>query len=157
MRRVVGPVRANWFADGFVKQLVLPGKHGVAAPAPAEAVNTAGPPWNGGPAGSANTVTGIVFWLPSQGNRSVGTKLKLDPDPRAIERPDACSTVTLTLSETIVSDGLNGEQETVTGSVIATRPERLGAPRLIVIACAVAAVAPHAATSAARGRAFRNI
>ena len=29
---------------------------------------TAVPPWNGGPDGSAEIVTGIVVWLPSQGN-----------------------------------------------------------------------------------------
>jgi hypothetical protein len=43
------------------KQVVLPGKHGVPAPADANAVKTAGPPWNGRLAGSASAVTRIVF------------------------------------------------------------------------------------------------
>lgn len=67
--------------------------------------------------------------------------------------PAACSTCTLMLSESSVSVGSNGEHVTVTGSVIATRPVRLGFPGVIVIASAADAVAAQAARiAAAAGR-----
>jgi hypothetical protein len=56
----MGPVLADWLADGLVKHVVLPGKHGVAAKADADEVKTAGPLWNGGPAGSALMMMGMV-------------------------------------------------------------------------------------------------
>jgi hypothetical protein len=51
-----GPAVADWLVM-LVKQFVLPGKQGVPAWATAEALKTAGPPWKGGPAGSAGTIT----------------------------------------------------------------------------------------------------
>lgn len=43
MASAMGPVPDDWTALGLVKQVVLPGKHGVAAPADAVSVNTAFP------------------------------------------------------------------------------------------------------------------
>jgi len=149
MFSAVGPALADCVAAGIVKQLVLPGKHGVAAVAATEAVKTAGPPWNGGPAGSAFSVTGMVVSVPSQGKSKAGRNPNLDDDPRAIALPAACSACTLTLSESSVSDGSNAEQVTVTGSVTATRPVRLGWPRVSVAALAADAVNAHAARTAA--------
>src|SRR5437588_5650257 len=65
--------------------------------------------------------------------------------------------VTLMPSPTTVSDGSNGVHDTVTGSVTATLPDRLAVPRVTVMACADAAVAPDTASSAASGRSFRTI
>jgi hypothetical protein len=61
MVRAVGPLPAVWLAKGLVKQVVLPGKHGVAAVADADAVKTAGPPWKGGPPGAAEMMMGTVL------------------------------------------------------------------------------------------------
>jgi len=44
----------------------------------------------------------------------------MEPDPKAIVLPTACSTDTLAFSEKSVSEGSNGEQETVTGTTIKT-------------------------------------
>ena len=153
----VGPESAIWLAAGLVKQVVLPGKHGVAASADTDAVKTACPPWNGGLPGSAEMVTGRVLWLPSHGNSSLGTKPPLTAEPWAIARPAACSTCRNMLSDTRVSDGSNAGHVTVTGSVIATRPVRLGAPRLMVIASAAGAVAAQASTIAVAGRSLRIV
>jgi hypothetical protein len=60
MFSATGPELADCPTIGLVKQVLLPGKHGVPAAAPTDAVKTAGPPWNGGPAGSAVIVTGMV-------------------------------------------------------------------------------------------------
>jgi hypothetical protein len=95
-------------------------------------------------------MTGMVFWLPSHGNsRVVDRKLMVSVDPWAMALPAACSTCTLMFSEVSVSDGSNGEHVTVTGSVIATLPVRLGVPGLMVIASAADAVAQATATAAA--------
>jgi hypothetical protein len=99
----------------------------------------------------------MVVGVPSQANGSVGKKPETKPEPRAIERPDACSRLTDIPSENSVREGSNGEQATVTGSVTDTRSERVGAPRLIVIACAVPPIAPNAAMTAATENAFDNI
>jgi len=152
--RAAGPTLAFSLTNGPAKQPLQPGI-GVPAVAPAEAVKTARPPLNGGPFVSAATFTAIVLSLLSHGNRRVDPKA--EPEPRAIERPDACSTLTLTDSPNTVSDGSSGEQDTVTGSLIATRPMRVGLPRLIDIASAFAAVRPHVATANAVGKSLRNI
>jgi hypothetical protein len=136
----------------MMKQLVLPGKHGMPASAFAKALNTAGPPWNGGLLVSAKTGTDTVCAAPSHG---YGIEVNEEPDPCAIDVPEACSTLTLRLLPTNVSEGSNGGQVTVTGTVISTRDERLGAPRLIVIPASAAAVdartaAPIAATKTHR-------
>lgn len=139
---------ADCEAIGLVMHVVLPGKHGVPAVAPTDAVKAAGPPWNGGPAGSADIVTGIMVGVPSQGNSRFGEKPNLDADARAIAWPAACSTCTLMFSKASISDGSNAEHVTVTGSVIATRLVRLGVPRLSVAAPAADAVAAQAARAA---------
>jgi hypothetical protein len=148
MFSAVGPTLADCVAVGLVKHVVLPGKHGVLAVAATDAVKAAGPPWNGGPAGSADIVTGIVVGVPSQGNSKLGRNPNLKADARAIALPAACSTCTLMFSETSVNDGSNAEHVTVTGSVIATRLVRLGVPRLNVAAPAADAVAAQAARTA---------
>jgi hypothetical protein len=137
----VGPAVADCVAVGDVKQVVLPGKHGVAATAVANAVKTALPPWNGGPDGSAFIVIGMVLGVPSHGNSKAGKKPAETAEPWAIAVPAACSTCTLMFSNWSVSDGSNGEQVTVIGSVTATRPVRVGVPRVSVAAVAAEAVA----------------
>jgi hypothetical protein len=153
----VGPSVADWPAIGFVKHVVLPGKQGVPADALPATVNTACPPRNGGPVGSAYSVIGTVLWPPSQVNSNAGKKLPVVADPWAIALPAACSTSMCMFSENSVSDESNGEHATVTGAVIATRLVRLGVPRLTVIASAVDGIPAHAAMIAAAGHSFPNM
>jgi hypothetical protein len=94
-------------------------------------------------------VIGTLLLLPSHGKSSAGKKVPAEPDPWAMALPTACSTCTVTFSENSVSDGSNPEHVTVTGSVMATRPVRLGVPGLIVIASAADAVAAQTAKTAA--------
>jgi hypothetical protein len=56
-----------------------------------------------------------------------------------------------------MSEGLKGEHDTVTGSAIHTFPDRSGVPRLTVIACAEAVIAPKTATTAPANRTFLSI
>jgi hypothetical protein len=70
---------------------------------------------------------------------------------------DACSTLMLILCEINMSEGSKGEHDTVTGSAIHTFPDSCGAPRLTVIACAEAVIAPKTATTAPAERTLLSI
>jgi hypothetical protein len=148
MRIVLGPALANCETI-LVKQ---PVPHEVPASALAEAVNTAGPPWNGGPLGFAGTVIATAYSLPSHANCRLGKKPEVNADPLAISVPAACSTPTFTNVRNIVSVGSNAGHETLIGMLIATRPIRCGVPKVTVICCAEVAVgaitAPTIATIA---------
>src|SRR6476646_288206 len=81
-----------------------------------------------------------------------------EPKPVAICCPTACSTCTDALAEKNVSDGSNGEQVRVIGTVIRTLPDRVGEPTVIVIpALATAAVEPAITAAAAVTRMARTI